>query len=180
MVADPLHLRKPHPRRQPLPREPAVPPAARPAGPPAGHGLRHLALQLEQGTRRRARHHPSGMCPAGPNVQRAHASNAWSEHSSIPAGMAHRKSWTMSPKLHPRQRQCAASASVREREREPGTQRRNPRARGSSRLSGSPLEPLQKKIDESSSQLKRLEYWKSQTAHRGLFLITIKIVSRRE
>ena len=87
----------------------------------------------------------------------------------------------MSPKLHPLQRQWAASASVREREREPGTPpRRNPRARGSSRLSGSPLEPLQKKIDESSSQLKRLEYWKSQTAHRGLFLITIKIVSRRE
>ena len=38
-----------------------------------------------------------------------------------------------------------------------GGPRRNPRARGSSRLSGSPLEPLQRKIDESSSQLKRLE-----------------------
>ena len=38
-----------------------------------------------------------------------------------------------------------------------GGPRRNPRARGSSRLSGSPLEPLQRKIDESSRQLKRLE-----------------------
>ena len=37
-----------------------------------------------------------------------------------------------------------------------------------------------KKNDESSSQLKRLEYWMSQKAHRELFLITIKNVSRRE
>ena len=147
-IQPPLHLHKSRPRRQPLPLGPAGPPAARPAGPPAGHGLRHLALRLEQGTGRRARYHPSEMCPAGPNVRRAHAStNAWSEHSSNPVGMAHQRSWTMSPELHPRQRQCAASASVREREREPGTPpRRNPRARGSSRLSGSPLEPLQREM----------------------------------
>ena len=57
----------------------------------------------------------------------------------------------MGPKLHPLQRQWAASASVREREREPGTPpRRNPRARGSSRLSGSPLEPLQREMSNRS------------------------------
>ena len=61
----------------------------------------------------------------------------------------------MSPKLPPRPRLCAASASVREREREPGTPpRRNPRARGSSRLSGSPLEPLTRGMTKTSNQLK--------------------------